>query len=116
MALVEELILVFSAFMVVFLTFPIRKTCVRPTLDLLDGNVGARYFSIVVVYSWMRRFSQRLWWMEPKQNILYDIVEGDVWHTTPEMLDRKYRKIYRMNFLAFEQLVAELIPFLRPIA
>jgi len=39
-----------------------------------------------------------------------------VWHTTPDMLDRKYRKTYRMSFLAFEQLVAELTPFLRPTA
>ena len=46
----------------------------------------------------------------------YDVVEGDVWHTTPDMLDRKYRKSYRMSFLAFEHLVSELIPFLRPTA
>jgi hypothetical protein len=46
----------------------------------------------------------------------YDVVEGDVWHTTPEMLNRKYRKSYRMNFLAFEHLVSELTPFLRPTA
>ena len=117
MALVEEeLILVFFAFMVVFLTFPIRRARVRPTLDLLDRSVGARYFLIVVVYTWMRRFPQRLWWIKPKQNIHYDVVEGDVWHTTPDMLDRKYRMTYRMSFLAFEQLVAELTPFLRPTA
>jgi hypothetical protein len=117
MAIVEEeIILIFFAFMVVFLTFPIRRARVRPTLDLLDGSVGARYFPIVVVYSWMRRFPQRLWWIEPKQNIHYDIVEGDVWHTTPDMLDRKYRQTYRMSYLAFEQLVAELTPFLRPTA
>ena len=64
----------------------------------------------------MRRFPQRLWWIEPKQNIHYDVVEGDVWHTTPDILDRKYRKSYRMSFMAFEHLVAELIPFLRSTA
>ena len=64
----------------------------------------------------MRRFPQRLWWIEPKQNIHYDVVEGDVWHTTPDMLDRKYQKSYRMSFMAFEHLVAELTPFLRPTA
>jgi hypothetical protein len=49
MAIVEEkIILVFFAFMVVFLTFPIRRTRMRPTLDLLDGSVGTRYFPIVV--------------------------------------------------------------------
>ena len=102
----EELILVFFAFMVIFLTFPLRRARPRPTLDLLDCSVGARYFPVVVIYSWMRRFPQRLWWVEPKQNVHYDVVEGDVWHTTPKMLDRKYRKSYRMSYLAFEQLVS----------
>jgi hypothetical protein len=32
------------------------------------------------------------------------------------MLDRKYQQTYRMSFLAFERLVAELTPFLRPTA
>jgi hypothetical protein len=31
-------------------TFPIRRARVRPTLDLLDESVGARYSSIIVVY------------------------------------------------------------------
>lgn len=106
----------FFAFMVVFLTFPIRRACVRPTLDLLDGSVRARYFPLVAVYSWMQCFPRRLGWIELKQNIHYDVVEDDVWHTTPDMLDRKCRKTYRMSFLAFEQLVAELTPFLRPTA
>ena len=110
MALVEEeLVLVLFAFMVVFLTFPIHRARVRPTLDLLNGSVGARYFPLVVIYSWMRHFPQKLWWIESKQNIHYDVVEGDVWHTTPDMLDRK---TYTMSFLAFEQLVAEHTSFL----
>ena len=32
------------------------------------------------------------------------------------MLDRKYRQTYMMSFLAFERLVAELTPSLRPTA
>jgi hypothetical protein len=43
----------FFAFMVVFFTFPIRRARVRPTLDVLDESVGARYFSIIAVYLWM---------------------------------------------------------------
>ena len=88
----EEIILVFFAFMVVFLTFPLRRACTRPTFDLLECSIGARYFSVVVVYSWMQRFPQRLWWIEPRQNVHYDVIEGDVWHTTPDMVDRKYRR------------------------
>ena len=49
----EELLLVFFAFMVVLLTFPICRACTRPTLDLLESSVGARYFSIAMLYSWM---------------------------------------------------------------
>ena len=112
----EEVILVFLAFMVVFLTNPIRRRRRRPTSDMLDSSVGAHYFPVVVFYSWMRRFLQRMWWVEPKQNVHYDVVEGDVWHTTPEMLDRKYRRSYRMSYLAFEHLVSELTLFLRPSA
>ena len=110
----EEILLVLFAFMVVLLTFPVRRARTRSTLDLLESSVGARYFPVVVLYSWMRRFPQRLWWIEPKQNIHYDVVEGNVWHTTPDMLDRKYRKSYRMSFMAFEHLVVELTPFLHP--
>ena len=80
---------------------------------MLDGSGGARYFLIVVVYSWMRRFPQKCWWIDSKQNIHYDVNDGDVWHTTPDLLDQKYRQTYRMSFLAFEQLVTELTPFLR---
>ena len=62
----------------------------------------------------MRRFPQRMWWFEPKQNVHYDVVEGDVWRTTPNMLDRKDPKSYKLSFLAFEHLVSELTSFLRP--
>ena len=46
----------------------------------------------------------------------YDVVEGDVWHITSYMLDRKNRKNYRKSFLAFEHLVSELTHFLSPTA
>jgi hypothetical protein len=43
MGLVEEkLVLVFFAFMVVILTFLIRKARVRTTINLLDRSGGAR--------------------------------------------------------------------------
>ena len=52
----EEVVLVFLVFMVMFLMFPICRACMRQTLDLLESTMGARYFPIVVVYSWMRCF------------------------------------------------------------
>ena len=47
----EEILLVFFAFMVVLLTFPVRRARTRPTLDLLESSIGACYFPIVVLYS-----------------------------------------------------------------
>ena len=112
----EEIVLVFSRLWWFFLTFPLRRARIRPTLDLLKCSLGARYFPVVVVYSWMRCFPQRLWWIEPRQNVHYGVIKGDVWYTTPDMLDHKYHRSYKMSFLAFEHLVSELTPFLRPTA
>ena len=40
----EEILLVFFEFMVVLLTFSVRRARTRSTLDLLESSVGARYF------------------------------------------------------------------------
>lgn len=109
----KEIVLVIFTFIVVFFTFPIHRTRMRLTLDLLVCNVGIWHFLVVVVYYWMQCFPQRLWWIKLKQNMHYNIVEGNAWHTTPEMLDRKYRKSYKRVFLHLN-LVSELTPFLHP--
>jgi hypothetical protein len=57
-----------------------------------------------------------MWWVEPWQKIHFDVIEGDVWHCTPKMLDRKYLQCYRMTFLTFEYLSQELTPFIYPFA
>ena len=49
-------------------------------------------------------------------NVHYDVVEGDVWHTTLDMLDRKYRKSYRMIFFGIWAFSFGVDIFLRPIA
>jgi hypothetical protein len=41
-------------------------------------------------------------------------VETNVWHTTPEIRDRKFLLHYRMSFEAFNNLVLEFTPFLQP--
>ena len=46
---------------------------------------------------------------------LYNVVEDDVWHTTPDTLDLKYRENFKMSFMTFKWLVLELTPFLEPI-
>jgi hypothetical protein len=40
-------------------------------------------------------------------------VESTIWHTTPEMRNRKFMGYYRMSFEAFNSLVEELTPFLQ---
>jgi hypothetical protein len=32
-----------------------------------------------------------MWWKEPRARTHFDIVKGNIWHTTPQML---YRKIF----------------------
>ena len=86
----NEVVLVFFAFMMVFMTFPIGRARTTLTLDLLESSVGACYFLVVVLYSWMQCFPQRLWLIDFKQNIHYDVIEGDVQHITPDMLNYKY--------------------------
>ena len=41
-------------------------------------------------------------------------MEGDVWHTSSQMLNIRYWQTYRMEFLAFEALVDLLTPYLHP--
>jgi hypothetical protein len=50
----------------------------------------------------MRIFPSRFWWIEPWQYVHHDVVEDDVWHTTPQMLNLKYWQTFRMTFMAFE--------------
>jgi hypothetical protein len=42
-----------------------------------------------------------------------DFVESTLWHTTPEMRNRKFMGYYRMSFEAFNSLVEELTSFLQ---
>jgi hypothetical protein len=55
-----------------------------------------------------------MWLVEPQQKIHFDVIESDVWHCTPKMLDRKYLQFYRTTFLAFEYLLQKLTSFICP--
>ena len=66
----------------------------------------------VVVGAWQQRFDGRFWWVEPRQYIYHDVVEDDVWHTSHDMLDKKYLDTFRISFLVYEQLVLKLTLFL----
>ena len=49
-----------------------------------------RLFPIIMIMAWRQQFPRRMWWVEPRQYIHHGIVEGDVWHTTPQMLNIRY--------------------------
>ncbi len=54
-----------------------------------------------------------MFWVEPKQRTQWEMVEAIVWHTTPEMKDKKYLMCYPMTFDAFNVLVEKLTLFLK---
>jgi hypothetical protein len=117
--MVDHSILVFFAFLVVLVTFqPRRRRRVVPYVpfDIVGGHPVRRLLPFFVVMAWRQRFPRCMWWVEPRQYIHHDIVEGDVWHTSSQMLNLRYWQTYRMEFLAFEALVDLLTPFLRPTA
>ncbi len=54
-----------------------------------------------------------MFWVEPKQRTHWEMVEAIVWHTTPEMRDKKCLMYYWMTLYACNVLVEELTLFLK---
>jgi len=54
---------------------------------------------------------QNMWWKERKVKTHFYIVEGDVWRTTLELLDRKHLQAYIMTLLTL-QILQQLFPFM----
>ena len=102
-------------FFIVSLTFHSKRHHTPVLVDLLETFTAVCCIPTVIVATWMRRFPLWFWWMKPRQYVHHDVVENDVWHTTPQMSNLKHWQIFRMTFMAFEQLVLELTPFLQPI-
>ena len=103
----NHVILVFFASVVVLLTFfGCRRHHVLPNVlvQIEGGHTMRRLLPIITVLVWRHRFPHRMWWVELCQYIHHDVVEGDVWHTSPQMLDMRYWQTYHMDFLAFEAL------------
>jgi hypothetical protein len=86
----NEALMIFLAYFMIFLAFSPRRRRSLPPIDLLALSARARSLPVVVVSTYMRRFPRRFWHVQPRQYVYHDIVQDDVWHTTPEMLDREY--------------------------
>ena len=113
----NHIVLVFLAFLLVLQTFHgRRRRRVMPfhPIETAGDNLMRQLFPIIMVMAWTQQFPRRMWWVEPRQYIHDNIVKGDVWHTTQQMLDIRYWQTYRLEFMAFEALVDLLTPFLRP--
>jgi len=72
------------------------------------------FFCAFVVIDCVRKKHVLLhtFWVEPRQETLSKYVVQIVWITIEEMHHRKYRKFYKMNIEAFENLVWILTPYL----
>ena len=58
-------------------------------------------------------YASRNFWVEPRQATHWNYVERVVWRASNEMHERKFKKFYRMSYLAFNNLVQLLTLFLR---
>ena len=80
---------------------------------MLDGFCSTtRLLPILAMLAWRQRFSRQMWGIEPRRYIHHDVVEGDVWHTPPQMRDLRYWQTYCMMFLSFERASARVDTFL----
>jgi hypothetical protein len=58
-------------------------------------------------------FRERDWWVFPKQQTEWDVIQGEVWRLSPALLDEKWIENYRMSYMTFEELVEDLTPFIK---
>jgi hypothetical protein len=77
----DHSIIVFFAFLVVLVTFNTRRrrrVVLYIPFDIAGGHSMRRLLPLFVVMAWWQRFPHHMWWVEPRQYIQHDIVEGDV--------------------------------------
>lgn len=54
----------------------------------------------------------RDWWVFPKQQTEWDVIQMEVWKLSPALLDDKWIENYRMSYMTFGELVEELRPYI----
>jgi hypothetical protein len=80
-------------------------------------NVGV-VFLIIMVASIagnhdMSTCEGRDWWIFPKQHTEWTVIHQQVWKLTPAILDREWRRHYRMSYETYLELVETLIPYVQ---
>ena len=85
-------------------------------LEVLEsGNLMRfHFFSLLLLLGSRKKPNRpRLFWVEPRQCTHWNYIERVVWRTSNEMHHNKFKKFYRMDFGAFENLLNMLTPFLK---
>jgi hypothetical protein len=55
----------------------------------LEKFLLEQFMPYFLLFTWRNKIRNRMWWFEPQQKIYFDAIEGDVWHCTSKMFDRK---------------------------
>lgn len=56
--------------------------------------------------------SSRDWWVFPKQQTEWDVIQMEIWKSSAALLDEKWLENYRMSYMTFQELVEELRPYI----
>jgi hypothetical protein len=51
------------------------------------------------------------WWVFPRQQVDWNVIQGQVWRLCPSLLNEKWLQYYRMPYETYMQLVQDLAPF-----
>ena len=92
-----------------------RKIALLGSSSILEERhfIVRVFLIIIAILSLFESQPGRVWWKEPRQSTQWDIIEGLVWYTSPEMRDRKYLEAYCMSYASFMYLVSKLEPYLQ---
>jgi hypothetical protein len=99
----DDTILMFAIFLVFLANIhPPKPIQVLPMpMVNLEKSLLEQFMPYFLLLTWRNKVRNRIWGVEPQQKLHFDVIEGNVWHCTPKMFDRKYFQSYRMTFLAF---------------
>jgi hypothetical protein len=51
-------------------------------------------------------------WVFPKQQTEWDVIQMEIWKSSPALLDAKWLENYRMSYMTFEELLEDLRPYI----